>query len=138
MRFRNSKGHQLELTILSWEFPNEDWLMIGILGTDDEGSWEGKDPSLTFSEAKELSSWLVSPGNFEDSSIEFMEPELEFRYKHGELRIYLEWNLRPPWRPSDNDDDEGYYLAFAASIEELKKQSKNLDEMLEKVSDMRN
>ncbi|WP_196161769.1 hypothetical protein [Reinekea sp. G2M2-21] len=136
MRFSNSAGHQLELKILSWEFPNEEWLMIGIQGTDNEGSWEGKDPSLTFSEAEELSNWLVSPGNFEDSALEFLEPELEFRYKQGELRIYLEWKLRPPWKPSDKDD-EAYYLAFDVQIDELKRQSNKLKYMLKKVREMR-
>ena len=61
-----------------------------------------------YEEALELPKWLVSPGSFENSRLEFLEPELEFRFKEGGLIIYLEWKLRPPWKPSDSEEDEGY------------------------------
>lgn len=135
MIFKNEKGESLEISILGWENPEEDWLMIKVKGIDDEGGdWEGKDPSLTYDEALYLSEWLVSPGSFNQSTLQFLEPELELEFKKGDLNIYLEWNMRPPWKPSDINSDESYALCFEIKIEELKQQSCSWKEELDRVA----
>ena len=80
----------MELSAVCWQFPNEEWLMINVKCQNNRGTWQGADPSLTIDEARELSSWLVSENSRPDSTLDFLEPELEFRFVGGLLRIYLE------------------------------------------------
>ena len=120
MKFKNDKGDELEVNAVGWEFPNEDWLMIVVKGKDANGVWEGVDPSLTISEARALANWLVSEKSLPESTIDFLEPEIEFRFVGGLLRVYLEFRYRPPWSPSDFDDKNNeYYIEFNLSRDDL-------------------
>ena len=124
MKFKNTQGDTLELSPVSWEYPNDDWLMIRVKCKDQNGTWEGVDPSLTIQEARTLSNWIISDKSCPESTLDFLEPELEFRFVGGLLRIYLEFKYRPPWKPSDFDaEDNYYYLEFELSNEELRKES---------------
>lgn len=127
MEFENENGDTLELSLISWEFPNDKWIMVRIKCKNERGSWEGVDPSLTESEVTKLSKWLVSGGSRPDSSIDFLEPELEFRFVSGMLQIYLEFKYRPPWAPSDFQSGDNYfYMEFNVSDEILSNASENL------------
>ena len=117
----------MELSAVCWQFPNEEWLMINVKCQNNRGTWQGADPSLTIDEARELSSWLVSENSRPDSTLDFLEPELEFRFVGGLLRIYLEFKYRPSWKPSNFEDENNYfYMEFKLSTEELLKESENL------------
>jgi len=123
MKFKNNKGESIEIDATGWD-PAEDWLIIRVRGSQSGSSWEGRDPCLTLKEAKAIVGWLESLSEKENSKITFMEPELEFHYRDGTLDIFLEWKLRPPWKPSNNEYDEKYSLSFEITTKELQKQAK--------------
>ena len=121
MRFSNETGDLLELSVRGWEFPNEDWLLIGLDAHYAGESWRSLDPALMYEEALKLADWLENP--LSDTSLKFLEPELEFRRNDGNLEIYLEWRLRPPSRPSNPEGGDRFFLRFRPKQNELRRQA---------------
>ena len=124
MIFRNKHRERLEIIPVGWD-PAEEWVIVKIKGLEENGSWEGRDPSLMHKEALKLTEWLESLNPNDNTSLTFIEPELEFHHKDGILNINLEYRYRPPWNQTDLDTEEKYYLSFEVTSEELKKQARN-------------
>lgn len=132
MKFKNNHNESIEITPVGWD-PTEDWLFIKVKGESSGSIWEGRDPCLQSSEARELGSWLKSISENKNSKKSFLEPELEFHFNEGVLEIFLEWKFRPPWKPSDHDNDEKYSLLFRPGKKEINKQAKIWDSEINNV-----
>ncbi len=122
MIFRNSESESIEINPTGWD-PAEEWVIVKVRGNQSKGYWEARDHSLLYNEAIDLADWLSSLDSSGESSLVFMEPELEFNFNSGNLKIFLEWKYRPPWAPSDVDSNTKYFLEFDVSKSELKKQA---------------
>lgn len=112
MKLTGTDGQQFELAILGYEFPESrrkgtenNWLIVQVtVNHPEEGNWAVRDPSLLTHEVQMLIEWLttINRGESVREELEFSEPNLEFRLVStgpgSVLRIYLECELRPPWR----------------------------------------
>ena len=120
MRLR-SGNTEVSLEVRGWEFPGEDWLLIALEAKTSDGSWSAVDPCLTRSEAARLGDWLgaIADGKAPRPTIEFIEPELALEYRGQSMTIWLEYRLRPPWKPTDPDVDDRFGVTFDVSIPDL-------------------
>jgi len=133
MRFKNKHRDRIEISITGWDSA-EELLIIRVKGSESGLCWEGIDPCLTLQEGIAIAKWFESVKDNEKSEMTFIEPELEFSYYHGKLDIYLEWELRPPWKPSDVDSPERYSLCFDITAAELIKQANSWKTEIERLT----
>lgn len=124
MIFKNKYREILEIIPVGWDLA-EEWIIVKIKGHEKNGNWEGKDPCLMRDEALQLIEWLESINLNDNTSLTFIEPELEFHHKNGILKINLEYKYRPLWSQTDLDAEEEYYLSFEVTGKELKKQARS-------------
>ena len=121
MRLEGLDGNWISLTVLGYEFPEEDqgafdssnWLVIAGIVHRDGLRWTFQEPSLLVSEGLELGSWMLKVANRgiptshsdqEDGTFPdlwFTEPNLAFSVASGTdpligLRVHLSLESGPP------------------------------------------
>lgn len=122
------KETSLYLTLEGYQFPscrNEpydaDWLNVKIRASHPKGNWSATQPCLLTWEVIELVEWFKSLANDGPlhSRKSFIEPELSFEWlmqPNGLLRVYLDYELRPPWSPYHGPHEEPeFFLQCAIS-----------------------
>jgi hypothetical protein len=130
VRLIGSNGHGIELNVVGYQFPDhpdplarKSWLMIEGAAYAAEGSWRFRWPALTPDDASLVSEWLlmtafgempIAPphelGGDCDGCLHFAEPNLGLavvEYSPDEilLRIELDLEFLPPWRPHQTAGD---------------------------------
>ncbi|MBT3011098.1 MAG: hypothetical protein N0C84_23980 [Candidatus Thiodiazotropha taylori] len=122
-----SRDASFELDIERYEFDaaldydDANWLVVKIVGSDQQYQWSATDSCLLTYELKELYDWVSSLGSLigETSSISFLEGELGFEFEKttNELSIVLNFNFHPKGRSFQygEDGDERYIMKFQLS-----------------------
>jgi hypothetical protein len=102
-----SKDKHFELTLASG--PDlEGWCKASVLIECEHGKWSSpQDPCLMFSELEGLEYFFNKFDCLDDGKeIDFIEPELSFKWRQNSLKIKLKYSLCPPWAVKE----EGYAL----------------------------
>ncbi len=111
MLLRGIENTTFEMTIVGYEFPHlvatpydSDWLNIRVSVQHPAGSWTGTDACMLTWEVEQLAIWLQSIADeaVVEPQLRFLEPELRFEFFDGtpkHLRVYFNYELRPPWSP---------------------------------------
>ena len=109
MLLHGREGNELELSLVGYQFPNEErdpWdsngLLVSVRVLAPEGSWDVVDPCLTTWEAKRLVAWLVHAAA--SNPLPFTEPNLTVVARPAanspvllHVRACFALELRPPW-----------------------------------------
>jgi hypothetical protein len=124
MRLIGSDGHGVELGVVGYQFPDavdlqqrQSWLVIEGSASCPEGTWSFRWQALTAEDAVELARWLqrsaaqpTDGGHDGSGRLDFTEPNLAFAFTWTnsgqlELRISLDLEFSPPWRPQARSGD---------------------------------
>lgn len=100
------------------------WLLISYRVASPDASWHWTDPSIKFSDAKELSKWLadVASGNLTASDIDFEEPEVSFSIMNRtDDVITIRVCLYNPNAPYSSRNKHAFRLIWAKSKRHLTK-----------------
>ncbi len=132
-----------EFNVVGYQFPKStdyddaNWLTISVSVSDDDNSWNAIDNCLSTTELQELRHWLFSvrAKGTENSSISFLEGELEFEYcsHNNELVVILDFNFHPKGDKYDYaGGEEEYKVVFDMSEKSIATTLAGLDSLIDK------
>jgi hypothetical protein len=110
------------LSIVSYQFSelqidlyDSNWLVIAGHAALAGHEWEFRDPCLLTYEVSALAEWFEArcEDTSKDGEIDFMEPNLSFRWSQGILQINFELECLPSWARRDNTQE--FCLRFSPS-----------------------
>jgi hypothetical protein len=134
MYLRNNQGDYFRLKILKYQFPHitkdyydANWLKIHIDASINGREWSAEDPCLLTYEVETLIQWLdeISTKESPTQYCSFTEPCLEFKRIESStatsiLRVFIDYNLLPPWKPSKIAGNEDLYIDFPIIKEDIR------------------
>ncbi len=144
MYFANAFGSHLQLTIVSYQYPqmqpaekkdwDANWLKVRLDAALEGRAWTATKPCMTTWEVEGLAVWLdqLRLGQpLTHSTFEATEPMLHFLpVEMGSpaqlLRVYIEGTLRPPWRAARYANLRDLWIDFTLAEIDLQLASQRL------------
>ena len=132
------------MDVVAYEFPevkfdrfDSNWLLLNFRIKTPQGEWSATQPCMLTWELSDLATWFEDIAKRLPSAtkFDFMEPELslEWTANKSTLRLYLDYGLRPQWKPYiGRDREEVFFLECMVTSASLLKTAKSLKLLAQK------